>query len=124
MNTSLAIHLARNIKQLREARNLTQDQLAKLAEIPRPTVANLESGESNPTLSVLAKLATALQVSVESLISPPRAATKFYPASALQARRRNDVLVRKVLPDSFGLLEIERIQLPPNSRMLGMPHKA
>ena len=42
-------HLARNIRQLREARALTQEQCSRISGVPRPTWANLESGGANPT---------------------------------------------------------------------------
>lgn len=123
MTDLVAANLAKNIKQLREARNLTQDQLAKLSDIPRPTLANLESGESNPTLSVLVKVAGAFQISVEALISPPRSTTQFYPSDSISVHKRNDVRVRSVLPDKFGSLEIDRMEFEPGARMVGMPHK-
>ena len=55
-----ALHLGRNIQTLREARGRTQEQIARLAAIPRATWANLESGAANPTLAVLLKVAQAL----------------------------------------------------------------
>ena len=61
----LAARLAANLKQLREARGLTQDQMARLAGIPRATWGHLESGAANPTLQVLHKAALALQVPLE-----------------------------------------------------------
>ena len=72
MIDKIAANLGNNIRQLREARRMTQDQIAQLADIPRPTWANLESGGSNPTLAVLVKVANALQVPVEELIGPER----------------------------------------------------
>src|SRR4051812_1016811 len=95
---SLAENIARNLRQLREARGLSQEQLAKLSGVPRPTWANLESGSANPTVTVLAKVATALQVSVEELISAPRAIARHYPAASLPVRKRGDVQVRRLLP--------------------------
>src|SRR5437867_2783153 len=59
MNDDLPGNLGRNIKQLREARTLTQAQLAKVAVLPRATLANLESGAANPTLQVLHRVALA-----------------------------------------------------------------
>jgi transcriptional regulator with XRE-family HTH domain len=70
-NDAIAGYIAQNVRQLRQSRNLTQEQLARLSGVPRPTWSNLESGAANPTVSVLAKVATALQVPVEELISPP-----------------------------------------------------
>ena len=63
MDDDASTHLADNMRQLREAHGLTQLQVAKRAEIPRPTWANVESGGANPTLSVLLKVARALSVS-------------------------------------------------------------
>ena len=84
---------ARNIRELREARGLTQQQIAKLAGLPRATWQHLESGAANPTLSVLHKVALALQVCVEELISPPRAACRFYAAGTLPTKTRGHVTV-------------------------------
>jgi transcriptional regulator with XRE-family HTH domain len=122
-NGSAAENIATNIRQLRETRGLTQEQLARHAAIPRPTLANLESGSANPTVSLLVKVAASLQVSVEELISPPRASLKFYPAASLTTRRRGEVLVRKLLPDSIQSMEIDRVEYPAGSRMVGVPHR-
>jgi len=80
----LPSHLAANVKQLRDARGATQQQMAKLAGIPRATWSNLESGSANPTLSVLHRVAGALQVSLEELLAAPRA------SSGLVARRPSE----------------------------------
>ena len=45
------------------------DELATLSGVPRPTIANLESGSANPTLGVLVRIASSLQVSIEQLIA-------------------------------------------------------
>src|SRR6185436_3543875 len=82
----LAARLAKNLKQLREARGLTQQQIAKIASVPRATWANLESGAANPTLSILHRAAQALQVSIEELISAPRAACRHYAKDTLPTR--------------------------------------
>lgn len=118
----VASHLADNIRQLRESRGVTQQQMAKIAGVPRPTWANLESGGANPTLAVLTRVAAALQVSVEELIGPPRAAARLYRAGALAVRKRGRVLVRKLLPEAISGLEVERLELPPGGHMTGIPH--
>ncbi len=115
-------HLADNLRSLREARGMTQAQISKVAGVPRPTWANLESGSGNPGLLVLVKVAAALQVSVEELIGPPRATAKLYRAAELRSRRRGDVLVRQLLPEALAGLAIERMDLPPGATMTGTPH--
>jgi transcriptional regulator with XRE-family HTH domain len=118
----LPARLAANVTQLREARGLTQHQIAKLAEVPRATWANLESGMANPTLSVLHRAAGALQVSIEELISTPRAAVKHYPAAEVAVKTRGPVTIRKLLPDPIPGMEIDRVELPGGARMNGIPH--
>jgi transcriptional regulator with XRE-family HTH domain len=122
MDDALASRFAKNVRQLREARGLTQQQMAKLADVPRATWANLESGAANPTLSVLHRVAMALQISMEELISTPRAACEFYARGTLPIRTQGAVTVRKLLPDAIPGMEIERIELPPGARMTGVPH--
>ena len=68
----LTDHLAENLRFIRHRRSLTQGQLAKLCGVPRSTVANLEAGGSNPTLSVLSRLGQALHMSLEEILSAPR----------------------------------------------------
>ncbi|HJL16370.1 MAG TPA: XRE family transcriptional regulator [Sandaracinaceae bacterium LLY-WYZ-13_1] len=124
MSDALAGRLADNVRALRRARGKTQQQMAKLAEVPRATWANLESGGANPTLSVLHAVATALQVSLEELLAPPRSVGRHYPKDTLKVRTRGQVRVRKLLPDPVPGMEIDRLELPPGGRMTGVPHTA
>lgn len=122
MDTRIADNLAANVRSLREQRGMTQQQLAKIAGIPRPTWANLESGSANPTVSVLTRVANALQVRVEELLGPPRASARFYAAASLPVRERGKVRVRRLLPDTVPGLDLERMELPPGAAMAGVPH--
>jgi len=122
MSDAIAARLARNLQQLREARGLTQQQMAKIAGMPRATWTHLESGESNPTLGVLYRAAQALGVSMEELVSEPKASLRHYPKGSLPVRSPGDATVRKLLPDPIAGMEIERIELPPHGRMPGTPH--
>ena len=99
MENAIARYIAENIRQLRQSRNLTQEQLARLSGMPRTTWTNLESGAANPTVVVLTKVASALQVPVEELISPPKAQAKLYLADSIPRKQRGGVLIRKLLPD-------------------------
>ncbi|OGH32560.1 MAG: hypothetical protein A3G66_01430 [Candidatus Levybacteria bacterium RIFCSPLOWO2_12_FULL_39_17] len=61
--------LAKNLKKLREKNGLSQDRLAKLADVANNTIIKIEQGENiNPTLDTLRKVAKALSVSIEDLI--------------------------------------------------------
>jgi transcriptional regulator with XRE-family HTH domain len=122
MSDPIAARLARNLQHLREARGLTQQQMAKIAGMPRATWTHLESGDGNPTLAVLYRAAQALGVSLEELIAEPRAVLRHYPAGSLPTRSPGDASVRKLLPDPIPGMEMDRIELPPRGRMTGAPH--
>ena len=122
MNDDLAPRLAQNVRQLRQARSLTQHQMAKLSKLPRATWANIESGGANPTLSVLHRVAVALQVSLEELVQKPRAEARHYPKGSLPSRVRGAVTVSTLLPDSVPGMLLERIHIPPGERLVGIPH--
>jgi transcriptional regulator with XRE-family HTH domain len=122
MEPAIALNLASNVRLLRERRGRSQQQMAQLAGVPRATWANLESGESNPTLTVLLKVAAALQVRMEELIGPARDAARRYPAATLPPKRRGTALVRRLLPESLPGLEIDRLELPPGAAFAGIPH--
>ena len=67
---STSQNLANNIKKLREAKGLSQEKLARLADVANNTLIKMESGENqNPTLDTLKKVAKAFGVSVDDLIN-------------------------------------------------------
>jgi transcriptional regulator with XRE-family HTH domain len=122
MDADLGDRIAKNVKQLREARGMTQQQIAKLAGVPRATWTHLESGSANPTVAVLHRTATALQVTLEELLSTPRAACEHFPRGTLPTRTQGQAVVRKLLPHAIPGMEIDRIELKPDGRMPGVPH--
>jgi transcriptional regulator with XRE-family HTH domain len=118
-------NLAHNLKEIRELRGLTQAQLAKLCEVPRSTIANIEAGDSNPTLSVLAKLASALHLSLEELLARPRARCQLFAPGSLPENEYNRsglVRLRHLLPHPIAGMAIERMELEPGARFVGSPH--
>jgi len=63
-------NLANNIKKLRETKGLSQEKLARLADVANNTLIKMESGENqNPTLVTLKKVAKAFGVSADDLIN-------------------------------------------------------
>lgn len=122
MASDTPTYLGENVRQLREARGRTQQQMARLAGVPRPTWATLETGSANPTLGVLVKVAAALQVSIEELIGPPRTAARHFPAGAWPESKRQGARIRPLVPESIPGLEIARMELAPGGQMAGVPH--
>lgn len=61
-------NVGKNIRSLREAAHITQDELAEAANLNRVTIAKYEAGKIVPGGKTLAKLAQALHVSVDILL--------------------------------------------------------
>ena len=59
---------AANIRAERARKNYTQEKLAEMAEITPEYLARIEKEKYSPSLIVIASLAKALEVSVDTLI--------------------------------------------------------
>jgi len=57
-----------NVRRLRLAKGLTQEQLAFAADIDLTYVGGIERGKRNPSLLVMIRLASALEVSPTLLL--------------------------------------------------------
>lgn len=116
-------HLARNLASLRHTRSLTQEGLAKAADVPRSTIANLESGEGNPSLAVLVKVARALAVPIDELLASPRALVRRWAAAEVAQRSKGrGVAIRDLVPEPVPDEMMEVMDFAPGAVMAGTPH--
>ena len=61
--------LAKNVKKYRIDRGLSQDQMARKADMPYSTYLKIESGiTTNPSLQTLVNIAEALEISLDELV--------------------------------------------------------
>jgi len=61
--------LAENIKRIRKRKGLTQEKLARLADISNNTLVKIEMGMAKePTITTMTKIADALGVSIDELV--------------------------------------------------------
>jgi transcriptional regulator with XRE-family HTH domain len=63
------VQVATAIRSLRQSHGLSQRQLALRMGVPRTYVSKIENEKATPTLSSLARLATALEVTVPDLLT-------------------------------------------------------
>ncbi|OHB22861.1 MAG: hypothetical protein A3I22_00205 [Parcubacteria group bacterium RIFCSPLOWO2_02_FULL_40_12] len=69
MAESSKTNIGKTVKKLREKLGISQEKLARLADVSNNTVVNIEAGkQDNPTIETLKKVASALQVGVDDLI--------------------------------------------------------
>jgi len=57
--------LLTKFKEVREAKGLTQEELAEKAKINRTTLSQVETGSRNATVSTLMRLAQAMEMNLE-----------------------------------------------------------
>ena len=61
--------ISKNLKKLRKKAGLSQDQLARKANIPYSTYLKIESGyTSNPSIQAIVNIADALQVTLDQIV--------------------------------------------------------
>ena len=62
-------NISKTVKRLREKMGISQEKLARLADVSNNTVINIEAGkQGNPTIETLKKIAKALDTPIEDLI--------------------------------------------------------
>ena len=61
--------LADNIKRLRKRKGLTQEKLARMADIANNTLVKIEMGMAKePTITTIRKIADALDISIDEIV--------------------------------------------------------
>ena len=61
--------IVKKLRKLREDNGLSQEKLARLADVALNTIVKIETGRNqNPTLDTLKKIANALDVKVDDFI--------------------------------------------------------
>lgn len=62
-------NLAKIVKKSRENMGISQEKLARLADVSNNTIINIEAGkQDNPTIDTLKKISNALNLSIEEMI--------------------------------------------------------
>ena len=65
--------VSKNLKRIRQAKGMTQDQLAGAPHVTRQAVSSWETGRSEPDIETLLALAEALGTNADELIYGPKA---------------------------------------------------
>ena len=60
--------IGKNIKQLRQLKNMTQDELAEKLFVTRQTVSNYETGKSRPDIDMLTRMAETLETDPNTVL--------------------------------------------------------
>ena len=73
--SALASTIGARVRQERQARRWTLDQLAQAAGVSRRMVVNVEQGAANPSVGTLLRISDALGIGLPALVAPPEPRT-------------------------------------------------
>ncbi|HPJ01606.1 MAG TPA: XRE family transcriptional regulator [Candidatus Limiplasma sp.] len=60
--------IGNRLKAIRAQKNLTLDEVAKLTDVSKPMLGQIERGQSAPTITTLSKISTGLKVPLSSFL--------------------------------------------------------
>lgn len=93
--------MSQNLRRLRDAKNLSQAELAERAKLSRVAYGNIEAGAATPKVDTLLRIAAALDVKLQDLLTPARSlkAVRFRATKKMTTREQVLVDVSRWLED-------------------------
>lgn len=64
----LSANIAANLKRMRKSRNMSLDAVAELCGVSKSMLAQIERGETNPTVTTLGRIASGMRIDFKELI--------------------------------------------------------
>ncbi len=123
----ITLLVAQNLKRIREEKKLSLDKLADLTGVSKSMLGQIERGESNPTISVVWKIANGLKMSFTSLLSAEQADITLIQKSQINPLIEDDGKYRlyPFFPIEEGRrFEIYQIEIDPGGSLHAEPHSA
>lgn len=117
--------VAKNIRRLREERNLSMEELARLSGVSKSMLAQVERGDGNPTLSTLWKLSNGMKVPFDALTVRPKAPYEIVKISEIEPLSEDDGKVKNypIFPDDENRrFAVYYLELEPESYWQSEPH--
>lgn len=124
--TTLAAAIGARVKQRRQSRRWTLDQLAEVAGVSRRMLVNVEQGATNPSVGTLLRISDALGIGLPALVELPETAsvkvTRYGEGAALwsgEAGGRGVLVAGTAPPD---VVELWDWTLSPGDRHSSAAH--
>ncbi len=115
------MYLFSNLKFLRKRKNLTQDDLAGVLGLKRPTLNNYENQIAMPPVELLIKFSDYFRIAIDTLLKVDLSRLSEFQIKELE--NGNDVFVRggklRILASTVGFDNEENIELVPEKAKAG-----
>lgn len=118
-------NLGSQLNKIRRQRDMSLDDMAKLTDVSKAQLAQMEKGESNPTVSTIWKIADGLKISFSSLLQAPKSLlTKITPSDVpFLTEDDGHYRVYSIIPyDPERGWEFYRLELDSHSSYESAPH--
>ncbi len=115
-----------NLKEAREKRGLSLDQLSELTGVSKSMLRQIEMGKSSPTISTIWKIANGLHLSFTALLRKPEIQAEvqsFKAGSILTAEEEKYRLYPLVPFDPHQSFETYYFEIDPGTTYMGEPHQ-
>lgn len=125
MNINEAV--AVNVRRERRARGYSLDKAAKLTGVSKSMLGQIERGEVNPTVSVLYKIASGLEVACSALLEIPEPEVELLSSTEAACRKENGgkVSYYAISPmDEAAGFGIYRVRMLTSGRYQAPAHRA
>jgi transcriptional regulator with XRE-family HTH domain len=122
---SLNLIIGNKLKDIRNKRNLSLDESAKLTGVSKAMLGQIERGQSNPTVSTLWKIATGLKVPFSFFTDEDQDDLKVIYQKDINPiiEDNNRMKLYPIFPfDVKNGLEIFTIELEPGCNHISTPH--
>jgi len=122
---SLNLIIGNKLKNIRNKRNLSLDEVAKLTGVSKAMLGQIERGQSNPTVSTLWKIATGLKVPFSFFTDEDQDDLKVVYQKDINPiiEDNNRMKLYPIFPfDARNGLEIFTIELEPGCNHISTPH--
>ena len=116
---------SKNLKQFREKRNLSLDNVATLTGVSKSMLARIEKGSASPTINTVWKIANGLKISFTELMVEPEKDFEIKTKKSLSILMEDDGHYRNTPIFPFNEkrgFEIYRIDLDPGAFLQAEPH--
>jgi len=121
----LNLIIGNKLKDIRNKRNLSLDEVTKLTGVSKAMLGQIERGQSNPTVSTLWKISTGLKVSFSLFIDENQDDLKVICQNDISpiTEDHNRMKLYPIFPfDSNKGFEIFTIELEPGCNHISTPH--
>lgn len=118
-------YISKNLKRIRKERGLSLDKTAKLTEVSKAMLAQIERGDSVPTVTTLWKIANGLKISFSSLISQQTSPIQVIKKQDMNlvTEEENHYRVYTVVPFTpEKQFEVFTVELDPDKEQESSPH--